>query len=317
MSDLPLSQKIVPARYPWRIAGTVLSVLILAGIIQSVALNPRWEWPVFAKWFFNPVILEGLGRTLLITVFSAFLSVLFGGVLAMARLSRSPLLRVLAWAYIWLFRSLPLIVVLIILYNFSYLYDTLSIGLPFTSLSWGHFQTINVLGQFQTAVVGLTLVQSAYTAEVIRGGLRAVDDGQYEAAAALGLPVWRRTWRIILPQALRSILPTGFNELIGLVKGTSVVYVLAMPELFYTIQMIYNRNQEVIPLLMVGACWYLVITSVLAVIQLLAEKMMAKSERKAAPHSPAHAAAVQAPLQAPVLSKNSHLPQEVSYVRNS
>ena len=96
-----------------------------------------------------------------------------------------------------------------------------------------------------------------------------------------------------------------------------MVYVLAMPELFYTIQMIYNRNQEVIPLLMVGACWYLVITSVLAVIQLLAEKMMAKSERKAAPHSPAHAAAVQAPVQTPVLSKNSHLPQEVSYVRNS
>jgi polar amino acid transport system permease protein len=112
----------------------------------------------------------------------------------------------LAWGYIWLFRSLPLIVVLIILYNFSYLYDTLSLGVPFTGITWGSFETINVLGQFSTAVVGLTLVQSAYTAEIIRGGFLGVDHGQYEAAAALGLPAWRRTLRIILPQALRTIL---------------------------------------------------------------------------------------------------------------
>lgn len=148
--------------------------------------------------------------------------------------------------YIWLFRSLPLIVVLIILYNFSYLYDTLSLGIPFTGVTWASYQTINVLGQFSTAVVGLTLVQSAYTAEIIRGGFLGVDHGQYEAAAALGLPAWRRTLRIILPQALRTILPSGFNEIISLAKGTAMVYVLAMPELFYTIQIIYNRTQEVI-----------------------------------------------------------------------
>jgi ABC-type Fe3+ transport system permease subunit len=129
-----------------------------------------------------------------------------------------------------------------------------------------------VLGQFSTAVVGLTLVQSAYTAEIIRGGFLGVDHGQYEAAAALGLPAWRRTLRIILPQALRTILPSGFNEIISLAKGTAMVYVLAMPELFYTIQMIYNRTQEVIPLLMVGAAWYLAITSVLSAIQYLVER---------------------------------------------
>lgn len=99
-----------------------------------------------------------------------------------------------------------------------------------------------MLGQFSTAVVGLTTVQSAYTAEIIRGGFLGVDHGQYEAAAALGLPAWRRTLRIILPQALRTILPSGFNEIISLAKGTAMVYVLAMPELFYTIQMIYNRT---------------------------------------------------------------------------
>lgn len=144
------------------------------------------------------------------------------------------------------------------------------------------FETINVLGQFSTAVVGLTLVQSAYTAEIIRGGFLGVDHGQYEAAAALGLPAGRRTLRIILPQALRTILPAGFNEIISLAKGTAMVYVLAMPELFYTIQMIYNRTQEVIPLLMVGAVWYLVITSILSLIQHLVERALARSERRSA-----------------------------------
>ena len=273
----PETIKVVPARYPLRAVGAALALLALAVVIQSVAFNPRWEWGVFARWFFDPVILEGLGQTLLLTLLATALSVILGGLLALARLSSSWLLSSLAWGYIWLFRSLPLIVVLIILYNFSYLYDRLSIGIPFTGI-----ETINVLGQFSTAVVGLTLVQSAYTAEIIRGGFLGVDHGQYEAAAALGLPASRRTLRIILPQALRTILPAGFNEIISLAKGTAMVYVLAMPELFYTIQMIYNRTQEVIPLLMVGAAWYLVITSVLSLIQYLVERGLARSERRSA-----------------------------------
>ncbi|CRH39814.1 Polar amino acid ABC transporter, inner membrane subunit {ECO:0000313/EMBL:CCF08136.1} [Pantoea ananatis] len=268
---------VVPARYPARTLGAVVALFILAGVVQSVAFNPRWEWGVFARWFFDPVILHGLGQTLLLTLLGTVFSLLFGGVLALARLSSSWLLSSLAWGYIWLFRSLPLIVVLIILYNFSYLYDTLSLGVPFTSLSWGHFQTINVLGQFPAAVIGLTLVQAAYSAEIIRGGFLGVDHGQVEAASALGLSASRRTFRIILPQALRAIIPTAFNEIISLAKGTAMVYVLAMPELFYTIQMIYNRNQEVIPLLMVGAAWYLIITTVLSVIQHSVERWLARS----------------------------------------
>lgn len=269
--------QVVPARYPARTVGAVVALFILAGVVQSVALNPRWEWGVFARWFFDPVILHGLGQTLLLTLCGTVFSLIFGGLLALARLSSSWLLSSLAWGYIWLFRSLPLIVVLIILYNFSYLYETLSIGVPFTGLSWGHFQTINVLGQFPAAVIGLTLVQAAYSAEIIRGGFLGVDEGQFEAASALGLSAFHRTVRIILPQALRAIIPTAFNEIISLAKGTAMVYVLAMPELFYTIQMIYNRNQEVIPLLMVGAAWYLIITTVLSVIQHNVERWLARS----------------------------------------
>ncbi|AKG72015.1 amino acid ABC transporter permease [Serratia fonticola] len=276
------SIKVVPARYPLRTAGAIVALFVLAIVVQSIAFNPRWEWAVFARWFFDPVILSGVAQTLLLTLLGTVLSLIIGGALALSRLSSSWLLNSLAWGYIWLFRSLPLIVVLIILYNFSYLYERLSIGIPFTDIAFGSFATINVLGQFSTAVVGLTLVQSAYTAEIIRGGFLGVDHGQYEAAAALGLPAWRRTLRIILPQALRTILPAGFNEIISLAKGTAMVYVLAMPELFYTIQMIYNRTQEVIPLLMVGAVWYLAITSVLSLLQHIVERWLARSERRSA-----------------------------------
>jgi len=291
----PETIKVIPARYPLRTVGAFVALFVLAVVVQSVAFNPRWEWHVFARWFFDPAILYGVGQTLLLTLLGTVLSVIIGGLLALARLSSSWLLSSLAWGYIWLFRSLPLIVVLIILYNFSYLYDTLTIGIPFTAISWGQFETINVLGQFSTAVVGLTLVQSAYTAEIIRGGFLGVDHGQYEAAAALGLPAWRRTLRIILPQALRTILPSGFNEIVSLAKGTAMVYVLAMPELFYTIQMIYNRTQEVIPLLMVGAVWYLAITSVLSIIQHLVERALARSERRSAINAAPRASRVATP----------------------
>jgi len=269
--------RVVPARYPLRQLGALVALFILAAVVQSVAFNPRWEWAVFARWFFDPVILQGLAQTLLLTLLGTLFSIVLGALLALARLSPSWLLSGLAWIYIWLFRSLPLIVVLIILYNFSYLYDTLSLGIPFTPLVFASYPTIDVLGQFATAVIGLTLVQAAYTAEIIRGGILGVDEGQFEAAMALGLPARRRTLRIILPQALRAIIPTGFNEVISLAKGTAMVYVLAMPELFYTIQMIYNRTQQVIPLLMVGAVWYLLVTTVLSVIQHYVERWLARS----------------------------------------
>ena len=181
--------KVVPARYPLRLIGALFSLFILAAIVQSVAGNARWEWGVFAEWFFAPAVLAGLGQTLLLTLLGTLFSILFGTLLALARLSRSYLLASLAWGYIWLFRSLPLILVLIILYNFSYLYDAISLGIPFTSVVFASYPTIDILGQFAVAVLGLTLVQSAYTAEIIRGGILGVDYGQHEAAAALGLPI--------------------------------------------------------------------------------------------------------------------------------
>ncbi|MFU8927660.1 amino acid ABC transporter permease [Acinetobacter puyangensis] len=274
--------KIVPARHPLRYVGIFFSIVIITVVAESIFSNKNWGWPVFREWFLNPVILEGLLMTLKLTFWSIIFSLILGTIVAMMRLSSSWLVRSLAWVYIWLFRSLPLLLVLIILYNFSYLYEYITIGIPFTDTVFAQFKTINALDQFSTALLGLVVVQSAYTAEVIRGGILSVDHGQFEAAAALGLSWWRRTTRIILPQSIRSIIPAIINECVGLSKGTAIVYVLAMPELFYTVQMIYNRNQEVIPLLMVAAVWYIIVTSVFSIVQWYIERVLAKGDRTSA-----------------------------------
>ncbi|MBM7331707.1 ABC transporter permease subunit, partial [Agrobacterium sp. S2] len=190
----------------------------------------------------------------------------------LARVSRSPLLSGLSWAYIWLLRSIPLIVLLLVLNNLGYLYETVRLGVPYTDITFAEYPTVQILSPFAAALLGLSLNQAAFSSEIIRGGILSVDQGQLEAAAALGLPRRRQAFRIVLPQAMRTILPTGFNEIIGLAKGTSMVYVLALPELFYTVQVIYRRNLEVIPLLMVATVWYLIIMTVLSIAQYYIER---------------------------------------------
>lgn len=259
--------RIVPARHPGRALGTLFAALVIASVLYSVLTNPRWGWPVFAEWFFAEPVIAGLGRTLLLTALATVSGSLLGTALALARVSKSPLLASLSFGYIWLLRSIPLIVLLLVLNNLGYLYETIAIGVPFTDTVWLNYPTTQLLTPFAAAFLGLTLNQSAFFAEIVRGGILAVDQGQHEAAAALGLPRRRQAFRIVLPQAMRSILPTGFNEIIGLAKGTSMVYVLALPELFYTVQVIYRRNLEVIPLLMVATVWYLVIMTGLSIAQ--------------------------------------------------
>ncbi len=259
--------RIVPARYPARTIGTAFAVVVIFAVANSILSNPRWGWDVFAEWFLSEPVLAGLARTLLLTLLGTVLGFLLGTGLALARVSGSPLLSSLSWAYVWLFRSIPLIVLLLILNNLGYLYSTVWLGVPFTDITFASWSTTQLITPFFAAVLGLTLHAAAFSSEIVRGGILSVDQGQHEAAAALGLPRHRQFSRIVLPQAMRTILPNGFNEIILLAKGTSQVYILALPELFYTIQIIYRRNLEVIPLLMVATVWYLVILSVLSFVQ--------------------------------------------------
>jgi polar amino acid transport system permease protein len=306
--------RIVPARHPLQLAGTVVALALILFGLQSVLGNPRWGWGTFAEWFFARPVLEGLARTLWLTALGTALGFGLGTVLALARVSGSPLLAAVSWGYVWLFRSIPLLVLLLLLNNLGYLYSTIGLGVPFTSITLFSYPTTQLIGVFTVAVLGLTLNQAAFSAEVIRGGILSVDHGQYEASAALGLPRGRQIRRIILPQAMRSILPAAFNDVIGLAKSTSVVYVLALPELFYTVQVIYRRNLEVVPLLMVATVWYLVILTVLSLAQHRIERRFARGQlqrertvSKVPPRAPAAATAARTgsrPSIAPVLQGN-------------
>ncbi|WP_439591717.1 amino acid ABC transporter permease [Microbacterium sp.] len=268
----------------------VLSALIAFAVAQfawSLVTNPNYEWGVFAEYFFTEPILIGLGYTLSLTAISATIGFLLGTVIALGRLSKSPLLQSAAWLYIWFFRSVPLVVQLVVWYNLGYLYPTLGLGTPFTTDFWiVEFPTVQLISGFAAAILGLSLHQAAYSAEIVRGGILSVDQGQLEAAAALGIPSGKRLRHIILPQAMRSIVPNATNEVIGLVKGASVVFVIAIPELFYQVQVIYMRNSRVIPLLLVAVVWYTIITTILSIAQYYIERHYARGSARALPPTP-------------------------------
>ncbi|UOR01284.1 amino acid ABC transporter permease [Leucobacter allii] len=283
----PTPQDVVPLKHWWRWIFSAIAVFLLAQLVWTFFSNPQWRWHVFAEYFFNDAVLRGLWLTLWLTAVSAVIGFLLGGLLALARLSGSPLLNSFAWGFIWFFRSVPLVVQLVIWYNLGYLFPTLGIGWPFTYDFWVvEFDTVRLLSSSVAAILGLSLHQAAYSAEIIRGGLLSVDQGQIEAAKALGIPRSRRFFRITLPQAARAILPNAFNEVIGLLKGTSVVFIVALPELFYTVQVIYNRNQQVVPLLLVAAVWYTIFTTVLSVAQYYIERRFARGTARELPPTP-------------------------------
>jgi len=271
--------------FRWTLGAIVL--FLIAQFLWSVITNPNYEWDVFAHYFFAEPVLIGIGYTLSLTAISAVIGFTLGTVIALGRLSKSPLLSAASWSYIWFFRSVPLVVQIIVWYNLGYLYPTLGLGTPFTTDFWiVEFPTVNLISAFAAAILGLGLHQAAYSAEIIRGGLLSVDQGQSEAAAALGIPARKRLFRIILPQAMRSIIPNATNEVIGLVKGASVVFVIAIPEVFYAVQVIYNRNSRVIPLLLVAVVWYTLITTILSVGQYYIERYYSRGSVRVLPPTP-------------------------------
>ncbi|WP_426322885.1 amino acid ABC transporter permease [Microbacterium sp. E-13] len=283
LGDLP----VVHTRhwFRWSIGAVVL--FVVAQFAWSLVTNENYEWDVFAHYFLSEPVLQGVALTLLLTVISASIGFVLGTLLALARLAKSPLLNSAAWVFIWFFRSVPLVVQIIVWYNLGYLYPTLGLGTPFTTDFWiVEFPTVQLISAFAAAILGLSLNQAAYSAEIIRGGLLSVDQGQLEAASALGIPPRRRLTRIILPQAMRSIVPNATNEVIGLVKGASVVFVIALPEVFYAVQVIYNRNSRVIPLLLVAVVWYTIITTLLSIAQYYIERHYARGTVRVLPPTP-------------------------------
>ncbi|WP_026249203.1 amino acid ABC transporter permease [Streptomyces sp. LaPpAH-108] len=290
ISDTPSSklkaQRVQPLRRPGRWIATAVVLVLVAQIGHGLATNPFYQWDRFRYWFLRPAVLDGLLVTLEVTGLAAVLGLLGGVVLALGRLSGSPVLRVVSWTYVWLFRSVPLIVVLIFLYNFSALYRTVSLGVPFGP-AFVTFDESRLATDMTVAVVGLALNEAAYAAEVVRGGLLSVDQGQHEAAAALGLPRRYQFTRIVLPQALRSIVPNYVNQLIGLVKSTSLVFYVSLLDLFGTVQSMGSTYPgDIVPLLLVATVWYLILTSAVSVVQYYVERYFARGATRALPPTP-------------------------------
>ncbi|MFI8518267.1 amino acid ABC transporter permease [Streptomyces sp. NPDC085481] len=278
-ADDSATSKVVPVRHPWRWVAIVATVVVLAQFLHGLVTNPGWEWGVFADYVTADAILKAVWVTLQLTFHGTALGFALGIVLAFMRLSASRFLRAVSFGYIWAFRSIPLIVQLLFWFNLAYLYKELSLGIPFGPSLWS-FDTMGLVGAMSAAVLGLALHQAAYAAEIVRGGVLAVDGGQLEAAAALGIPRLRQLRRIVLPQAMRSILPNAANEIISLFKGTSIVSVMAIGELFYQVQVVYGRNGRVVPLLMVATAWYVLLTTALSVVQHYVERHYAKGSTR-------------------------------------
>ena len=242
----------------------VLCSLIGIGILFSVSTNPNFKWGVVAQYFTHESILRGLMLTIFLTFASMALGTLLGLGLAIMRASQRQADRGHRRAvYITLFRGTPVLVQLIFWFNISALYPNLSIGIPFTDIGTA-IDTNAIMAPITAALVGLTLNEAAYMAEIIRGGFSSVGKGQIEAADSLGMSAGTKMRKVIIPQAMPSIIPATGNQVIGMFKGTSLVSVLGVAELLQSAQLIYARTYETIPLLLVASLWYLVMTLLLS-----------------------------------------------------
>ena len=272
-----------PRRHPVRTAVTIVLSFLILLVLYLCAVNPNFGWSVVGQYLFDASVMHGIGVTLSLTVVSMLLGIVLGLVCAVGKLSRLRFFMGLSDLYLWFFRSTPLLVQLLFWYNLSALFPVLGIPGVFS------VDTNSVITPLTAAVVGLSLNEGAYMAEIIRAGLMSVDPAQRETAEAFGMSKRQILFRVLLPQAMRAIVPPTGNQVISMIKATAMVSIIAMDDLLYSVQAIYNQNFQIIPLLIVAVIWYLVITSVLTFVQARIEKRFAKGERGAAPAAPAQA----------------------------
>ncbi len=264
-----------PAR--WTVVAVALVLLAMLG--HLLVTSSSLQWSVVGHWFVNGGILSGLVRTLYLTAAAMVIGIVGGTVLALMRLSKSWVLQSAASVYIWFFRGTPLLVQILFWFNIASFVPRISIGIPFGP-SFASASTNALVTTLVAALLGLGLNEAAYMSEIVRAGIVSVDAGQTEAALALGMTKRLTFRRIVLPQAMRIIIPPTGNQTIGMLKGTSLVSVISLPELLYSVQEVYARNFETIPLLVVASLWYLIVTSVLSVGQHFVERRFRRGHER-------------------------------------
>lgn len=269
---------VVKKRHLGRLITGAILLLVLGLLLRSVLTNSRFGWSTVGTYLFNHDILHGVYLTLLLTVVCMCIGIVLGVILAVMRLSSNPVARVMALAYVSFFRGTPVLVQLIFWFNISALYPHLTFGLPGVDLNANQLVTPLLAG-----ILGLGLHEAAYMAEIVRGGIRAVDKGQVEAARALGLRKSQILHRIVLPQAMAIIVPPTGNEVVGMLKTSSLVSVLAVGELLYSAQLIYSVNYQTIPMLIVASLWYLALTAIFSAGQFWVERYYSRGRNDAPP----------------------------------
>ncbi|MEO8527816.1 MAG: amino acid ABC transporter permease [Pseudolysinimonas sp.] len=263
-----------PRRFGVWISGAVLAIVIGQALF-TVVRAPALDWPTVGKYILDPRILAGVGNTLILTVAAITIAIVIGVLLAVMRNSANPVFRIASALYVAMFRSIPLLVLILLVYFLAILVPRIGLGLPFLD-PWVSVDTNDVISPMSAAILALGLGQAAYTCEIIRGGIFAVDRGQREAAMTLGMRPAMVFFRIVMPQAMRVVVPGLGNEAIGMLKATSLVQVIGFTELLTTAQRIYGQNYETIPLLAVVTIWYAVLTTIGTVGQTQLEKKFGK-----------------------------------------
>jgi polar amino acid transport system permease protein len=259
----------VPRRYYGRYLASVVILAIVAYIAVAFARG-QIDWVVVGRFLTAKSILTGLGNTIVMTILAMALGIVLGVIVAIMRLSTNPVMQAVAHGYVWLFRGTPVILQLLLWFNLALVFPVMGIPGLF------EFRTVDIMTPFLAALLGLGINQGAYTSEVVRAGLLSVDTGQYEAAKSIGMPKLQALRRVILPQAMRVIVPPIGNELIGMVKLTSLASVIQYAEMLHSAENIYYANARVIELLMVAGVWYLIIVTVLSLLQSRVERRFAR-----------------------------------------
>ena len=268
-------EPIVRLRHPWRWVAAAALAVLGAMFVNFIVASPELRLDLVAGYLFERSILRGLLMILQLTVLSMLVGVILGTVLAIMRLSDNPLFRGVANGYVWLFRGTPILVQLLFWYFLGTVLPQISLGIPFGP-EFASWPINTVITQFTAAILGLGLNEAAYMAEIVRAGIGSVDKGQTEAAEALGMSPATMYRRVVLPQAARLIVPPTANQTISMLKLTSLVLVIGLPELTTTAQLIYGRNFQQIPLLIVASIWYLVLTTILTLVQSRLERRMSR-----------------------------------------
>jgi polar amino acid transport system permease protein len=245
--------------------------VVAVALVNSAATNPRFNWDLVGQFFFSHQILRGLLLTIELTVIAMVIGILLGIVLAVMRLSPNPLVSGASWSYIWLFRGTPLLVQLLFWNFISAVYPEITFGIPFGP-DLIHADANTLITPYVAAILGLGLNEAAYMAEIVRAGILSVEEGQTDAAQALGMTRLKTMRRIVLPQAMRVIIPPTGNETISMLKNTALVSVIAITDLLYSVQLIYSQNFRQIPLLIVASIWYLILTTILSIGQYYLER---------------------------------------------